>query len=579
MSDEATAYPPPQPGGSAFRSVMVEVTAQCPGCGAGVPLPGPVEVVSCGRCGTRCHVGQGFWRRVLADPVHEALGFPDGKGRAAQLRSEPPVRLLYGRMSPPCRGCGTLLPPEALAEAAVTSEDGDGRLFCPACGTPNRCRVVPPWFKDVHPVPGFLVNEPRGVRLPPACPRCSAPVPGSAQTGVLQRNCMKCGQALVPGDDETGPRPTAPGWNRWYLLANLGDAVGVVPREAAALADVAPGPRGSIFLAWLAETQMGRQPVGLVGGLDRRGLLRWVREVPLSRRTTLHALPSARRLAVVDGEAGTIAYFDQATGSDLDQVTPPGDDRDDLIDVRDHLGLSFAPDGTVLLASDRFGGATQLTRFEPTGRRVPLWRGMAAEEEVMRSRARTDAPRLDELGDQPLRIPDGVIAFCGWDDRVYLVGRDGGLCLGFSRDGRLERRIRIDGGEQIERVEAAAADQAGNVHLLFRHRMRVGDDHPEHVGRLRPDGHLDTWLGIHAPRSPVALGPDPERMKVDPEGSVLLGGTLPQVILVDPERRVRWHHPGRLRHQRRALEAPERRGRRAGGRVRRISSVNTVPPR
>jgi len=575
MSDEATALPPPAAGGgAAFRSVMVEVTAQCPGCAGGIPVPGPVEVLVCGRCGTRCPVGPSFWRRVLADPVHEALGFPDGKGRAAQLRSEPPVRLLYGRMSPPCVGCGTLLPPQALAEAAVTSEHGDGKVFCPACGTPNRCRVVPKWFKSVHPVPGFLANEPLGASLPAACPRCDSPVPSPAETGVLQRNCMKCGAGLLQDERSAGLL----GNHRWYLLSNLGGAVGVVPRDALALCDLTVGPRGAMTLAWVAASNGPRRRASLVGQLDRRGLLRWVRELAFSPRSTLHQVPTQPHLALVDPDEGLITYLNRADGEVVREVVAPEGDRDDLADVQDHRGIGFDPDGTMIVASPRFGGAPQLARFEASGKRVPLWQGMGPEEEVMRFRARADVPALDELGDRPLRLPDDTLLCVGWDQHVYLLDRDGTLCLRYDRAGQLAGRIEIAGDDVVGRVLAAGADADGTVHLLFRHRRKLGDSEPEHVARLRPDGQLEVWLGIHAPRSPLILGPEPERMKVGMDGAVLLGGALPQIVLLDDARQVLWHHPGRLRHQRRALEAPERRGRR-GGRVRRISSVNTVAPR
>lgn len=555
---------------SGFRSILLEVIAQCPACGQPLPVPGIVQRATCMRCGTTTPLSPSFWKRVLADPLHEALGLPEGKGRSAQLRSEPPVRLLYGRMVPRCAGCASPLPAQTLAEAAVTSETGDGTLFCPVCGTKNTCRVVPRWFSEVHPAPGFLVNEPlpRQEPLPSACPSCDAPI--APTPGLVQRNCMRCGAPLRK-EGQSAPA----GGTRWYMLANLGQAVGVVPREALAFCDLAVEPRGGMALAWVAEAAVTRKRMSLVGVLDQRGLLRWVTDKGhFSDRATLHHVPRRSELAVADPVDGVLSFFDAQTGELIGELRPPEEERDDLLDLRDHLGLSFAPDGTVVVASARLGGDPQLARFGEDGRRVPLWEGLAPEEEVVAFRASESAPPFDELPDQPVRLPGDTAFTVGSDGRVYFAERSTGAVARYAPDGTCEGVARPE-VDVVDRVVDLGADERGTVYVLFRHRRPFGDEPAEHVARITPDRGFEVWVGAYAEQSPCVLGPAPERLKVRADGAVLLGGDMPQLIVLDADRRVVWHHPGRLRHQRRALEAPNRRGRHGRGRVRRISSVNT----
>lgn len=555
---------------SSFRSVLLEVIAQCPGCGQPMAVPGIVQRVVCGQCGTPTALSPTFWKRVLSDPLHEALGLPQGKGRSAQLRSEPPVRLLYGRMVPRCAGCASPLPAQTLAEAAVTSESGDGALFCPVCGTKNACRVVPRWFSEVHPAPGFLVNEPlpRQEPLPSACPSCEAPIVPTP--GLPQRNCMRCGAPL-----RRAGHSAPAGGTRWYMLANLGQAVGVVPREAVAFCDLAVDPRGGMAVAWVAEAAVTRKRMSLVGVLDQRGLLRWVSDHGrFSERASLHFAERRNELAVADPVEGVLSYFDATSGELVGELRPPDVERDDLLDLRDHVGLAFAPDGTMLVASPRAGGDPQLARFGDDGRRVPLWEGLAPEEEVVAFRASEAAAPFDEVPDRPVRLAPDTAFTVGWDGRVYLADRATGAVARYAPDGTCEGVARPE-GDVVDRVLDVGADAQGTVYLLFRHRRPFGDDPAEHVARITPDRGFEVWVGAYAESSPIVLGPAPERLKVRADGAVLLGGDMPQLIVVGRDRAVLWHHPGRLRHQRRALEAPNRRGRHGRGRVRRISSVNT----
>jgi DNA-directed RNA polymerase subunit RPC12/RpoP len=520
----------------AYKSIMFELTADCPKCGSSLPIPGFVDALPCRRCSIRVPTPPAFWNRVIGEVLTEALAFPEGRGRTGLVRSTPIVKIVYGRMILRCGQCRELLPAMGVAQAA---EENASHIYCPFCGHPNSVRRVPPWFSAIHPGAVALVNE---ALSPPAIPEkdrvfhcfsCGALVPADP-TGTNTR-CHVCGERVtIPGTILRKMIRGLEGPARFFVLIDMGEAIGVMPRSVRLISDFGIEPYGRMVIAWHPDTRTRSDPRPRITLVDARGLVLWENnELSFSDRTQVHACPVSGHIVVADA-TGSLWHLDPKNGKTVWSL--PSEKSERRLDVTDYRSFEIDADGSLLVCRDFGTGTERLRRFSPEGVRVPLWSGMTIDEE--------DSPVRAE-GTLPHRIREiGAHAFycCGWDGHTYVVDTTNLAIAKYRRDGFCLGVVTPD-KSLFHAIKAIGVDAEGSVSVLFTHAEPIDGVRHDHVARLLPNGLVHIWLGPKAEKSPFPTPPDLGRLKIMPDGTVFFGGTLEQLRIVAPDGEILWESP------------------------------------
>lgn len=465
-----------------YAGIALQISAVCPGCGGSLPLNGAYNEFQCAKCGTKIQTPVEFWKELLVDPFNEALNLKEKKFfvvKVSFFQYGLSVKLKYGRMSPRCTSpCRRDFSQSKISEAI---ESKTHLLDCEECGRPEDARLPPPWFKEIDEKIVLLIGESQGP---------------SAEV------------------------------RRWYVIEDMENAVGVIPRHVMKMCDITPTLGGNLVLAWHEEGGDGAGRSPRLALADGKGLLRWVqRRLDFSENVYLHTSPKDGRIFLTDAKEGFILGVDPANGSIVKTMKSPPDRDSSSLNVRDTRRIFLDKEGTFLVFGhwDGYKGKI-LKRFDEEGRPIPVWpeNDVTGPSDVPMSfhwKAPTDCPE---------RLPESVLCGIGWDDFFYILDRRGQKIARYEPNGRLFDIIPCP-NEMISRVRAFAVDEQGTIFLMFNHNTPILDEHWPHLARIDPGKeHLQLWKGPHAEGDLASnfIGRHAARLKITPSGVIVIAGGM-----------------------------------------------------
>ncbi len=479
-----------------YAGIAFQISAVCSGCGRSVPLNGAYTEFDCPKCESKIETPPDFWRDLLIDPVNEALNLKEKRFfvvKVSYMKYGLSVKLKYGRMNPrctsPCRREFT----DSEIHSAIIKESHV--LDCHECGRAEDSRLPPEWFKKVDKKFSLLIGESKGASMEV---------------------------------------------RRWYVVVEMGNAVGVVPRRALKLCDITPTMKGNLVLAWHEEDGegVGRNP--RLALADGNGLLRWVQSrLDFSENAYLMTSPENGRIYLTDTQEGFILGFDPANGSMVQTMnSPPGRDPGSL-NVRDTRRIFMDKKGFFYVFGywDGMSGKN-LKRFDNEGKPVPVWPGQASSEWAKQPvHFHWHAP-----ADYPVHLPDNILCSMGWDGFFYIVDRSGQRIARYTEDGKLADILPCP-NDIITRVRSFGVDKNGLIFMLFKHAEPIGGDLWPHVAKLNPKTEvLELLLGPHAegPIEQKIIGRRATRMKLTPDGVLVLAGGMSSLRTIGPDGTVLW---------------------------------------
>jgi hypothetical protein len=173
--------------------VGIRLSVKCTECETHVPVNGPMERLTCARCG---HVitlqGKLRWREILNfhNPSITVFQFAArAKDAADETGAWAPVGLTATRRFPRC-ACGFKFSEDATRAAAAAERD----LACTKCSKVLSVSRVPPFFAKEFPFAGHIIAPPRHADSANANAAVRA---GSAGASAI--HCSSCGAGLPLG--------------------------------------------------------------------------------------------------------------------------------------------------------------------------------------------------------------------------------------------------------------------------------------------------------------------------------------------------------------------------------------------
>lgn len=532
-----------------IRGVMIDVSAGCPRCKQPFHLNGAAASTICPSCQQTIDLRPDFWQSILGDAVTEAAGMQEQEGRNSTIMhgaSGLTLKMQYGRLAARCAPCKEPYALDAIGNALPPpGSEAEGSVHCGKCGKGARVRRPPKWFVDaVHPAVVALVGETLAAFTAGTekaagpqkmhCYGCGAPL----QVDGASRNiaCQYCSQAIMIPDDVWLRLHPAPTSERWYVLIDLGDAVGLVPEDSDRFCDLTLSPQYEMVVAWHAEENGEAGHPCRVGAINANGMFRWIQDgVEFEEYTTLLVSPADGQIALVDKQGGFIRWLDSKDGRPLKTVQGPKESVDeDVFCVYQHSGVQIDVDGSILVKRHVSRHGEVLRRFARDGTPMPLWSGGKAK-------LTDERPEWTKLPQRPGSMPSEAQIYVGWDGNTYLVHRKLEHIAQLARDGTVRGVLSL-GTPPVYEVEAFAVDRAGTMYVLFEHSTEIGTSKWPHLARVTPQSGFQVWLGPHVPGSPP-LGAYSRMMECSPEGTLYIGYDFGSLRVIGPDGSLIWRSP------------------------------------
>ncbi len=500
----------------ALISVGLTFTSECSNCKNPLPVNQAAELTFCSRCSESIPTDVEVWNFLISKRIIEASGMKPETDTWATIMhaSLGNIRLTFGNLTPRCGGCGAFLSLESLFALAT---EGNTKFSCSACGVISSVRVPPAWFNQVAPFGVLLVGEsapdagadltgiPEGISM--RCYHCGGPLPLDGSSRTVK--CAHCGQDLLVPDDIWQRLHPPVAAHPWYILLDTGETAAFLPDDIDDFCDLAALPGGDTALLWEEDSE------GRIGRADRNGTLRWIKKkIVLSDYARLLYAPEQDQLWVLDGKVDIAQAF-RADNGDQAAAIRKKKNNPDFITAIDHEGIAAVTDGTLLVYRCWEDDNYALRRFDPAGKRIPLWPG-SNDDDLSKKRV-----EWDELKDRPARPPDGAWIAAGPKGALYFIERETGRFASFDRKGGMRGIIQPDCGV-VEKIQDCGIAGDGSVYILFDHKKTIHDINFSHVGRIHPDGSFQVLAGPHAKKNSCSLGTDMERMSVGENGEIHL---------------------------------------------------------
>jgi hypothetical protein len=455
------------------------------------------------------------------------------------------LKLQYGRLAAQCEPCKEPFPLEQIGGALPpVGSPAEGQVACGKCGKRARVRRPPPWFVEAtnpsavalvgETLAAFTAGEPKKSAGPQKlhCYGCGGPLQVDGSTRNI--HCQYCSQAIVIPDDVWLRLHPAETSERWWVLLDLGDAVGVVPDDCDHFCDITLSPSYELVVAYHAEEKGEAGHPCRVGAINSKGLYRWLQDgIEFSEDTILLVSPADGQIALVDEDNGFVRWLDPQSGKPLKTVQGPKEDvEDDVFCIHEHRGVQVDHDGSLLVVRHLSGVGPCLRRFARDGTPMPLWSGG-------KSKTSGDRPSFEKLPPRPAILPESCKGvWVGWDGFTYFVHDKLTHVAQVARDGTVRGVLPL-GSPPIYDLEAFCVDRAGTMYALFEHSTPIGDSKWTHVARITPRAGFEVWLGPHVPGSPT-IGKYDDKMECSPEGTLYLGHNFNSLRVIAPDGRMVW---------------------------------------
>lgn len=522
-----------------FVSVFLEASVVCPRCQQPIHLNGAAESVLCDKCQHVLPLAPEAWASLISDKISEAAQLEDGNGLQSTELGGMNATFKYGRLPARCEKCKTAFPITNVSQLG-------GQIFCPGCGQRTAGRPAPAWMKAVHPAIVGLVGESHGgdtaapmTGIEPVvihCYGCGGKL--SCDGSTRQVVCQYCqAENFLPDQLWLRLHPAAIR-TPWFILLDLGGAVGMLPDDAWSFCGIVYGPTGGAIVAYIDSDDNC-----FIDGLDANGLVAWrCTSIQFSSDARLLVAPGASYVAIADSDSDKnfLQYLDPRTGQPMWRVQGREASSDETpdpwmarpFDLSDTRGLALDADGTIVLL--QYGSdedAPLLTRYSGDGSCVPMW---ASEHKRRRG---WDQPEWSDVRDGVLIPPDDAMVAVGNDGNLYLVDENLRHLAAFDRHGRMVRNQPLQ-PPAIDTLRAVGADSAGTVYALCE---MDGGGKSSHAHLVRVfAGYPPEVLAGPARPGTGPLGEYDQFMAVAPNGSTYIAYELSSIRTIDGYGRAAW---------------------------------------